>query len=222
MASVADTSGADVVALECASVTFAVLGRLLYGEPKSDRIAQLLEGDFFIEIPFGAASEQVITGQNLLEQWVLAAQTKSLPEVVAELNSEWLRLMVGYGEPEAPPWATYYFEKDPLIFGRKTLEVRSWYARYGLEIERKHHEPDDHLGLMLQFLAALILRQSEALQTGDYALAKELASEQHKFLTANVLPWVSHWRALVVDAAKNPFYPGLACLIDGSLKVYTA
>ncbi|MDR1184018.1 MAG: molecular chaperone TorD family protein [Coriobacteriales bacterium] len=214
-------SANQVEMLDHAAVTFAVLGLLLYQEPKASRIEGLLQDDFFARLPFAGDNPLVVEGQQELQAWVKAAVSHSVDESLAELKREWLRLLVGYGEPEAPPWAAYYYEKDPVIFGQKTLEVRRWYARYGLELERKYKEPDDHLGIMLQFLSTLIAKECETIRAGDSTTALEIAVDQEKFLKTNVTPWVGHWQALMTDAAKSPFYRGIALLIHGALQTYS-
>jgi TorA maturation chaperone TorD len=180
----------------------------------------LITEDFFDGVPFADDDAQTAEGLALLEQWRSDSMRTDLTSVTEALNREWLRLLVGFGEPLAPPWAAYYFEKDPIIFGAKTLEVRAWYTRYGIELERKYHEPDDHLGLMLQFLAMLITKESEAQKNGEQDEASRLLLDQHDFLEANLLPWVPHWQSLVASEAKSPFYAGLALLINGALRTY--
>jgi TorA maturation chaperone TorD len=207
--------------LEGAAATFAVLGMLLYQEPTKERISELLKDEFFSDIPFADDDAQIAEGCVMLDAWAHEAAERDLTDVVTDLNREWLRLLVGYGEPKAPPWAAYYFEKDPVIFGSKTLEVRHWYARYGLELERKYHEPDDHLGLMLQFLALLISKENEAQKTDDVETARHYQQEQKNFLEQNLLSWVPHWQTLMTDEARNPFYRGLALLINGTLRTFS-
>jgi TorA maturation chaperone TorD len=211
----------QVQLLDGAAVTFAVLGMLLYQEPTEERMHRLMEDGLFSSIPFADDDPHIAEGIALLDAWVRESASRELAEVVADLNREWLRLLVGYGEPEAPPWAAYYFEKDPLIFGSKTLEVRRWYARYGLELERKYHEPDDHLGLMLQFLALLISKECDAWKTDDIDAIERYRQEQRNFLEQNILPWIPHWQALVDHKARNPFYRGLALLISGTLQTFS-
>ncbi|MDR3053026.1 MAG: molecular chaperone TorD family protein [Coriobacteriales bacterium] len=206
--------------LDEAAVTFAALGMLLYQEPTPERTALLIDEDFFAGVPFADDDPQTAQGLTLLKRWTDEARELDLIGVTSELKREWLRLLVGFGEPLAPPWAAYYFEKDPVIFGSKTLEVRSWYTRYGLELERKYHEPDDHLGLMLQFLALLITRESEAHKADDLGEVARLMQEQHDFFEAALLPWVPHWQTLVAAEAKSLFYAGLALLIEGALRTY--
>ncbi|MFR1639199.1 MAG: molecular chaperone [Eggerthellaceae bacterium] len=85
------------------------------------------------------------------------------------LKREWFRLFVGAGAPDAPCWESYYTEPNSQMFGERTLEVRAAYRRHGLQIERLHAEPDDHLGLMLGFMAHLCGAEADAL-AGDSAL----------------------------------------------------
>jgi TorA maturation chaperone TorD len=137
---------------------------------------------------------------------------------VAELNRTWLRVLIGYGSPEAPCWAAYYFEKDPVVMGRKTLEVRELYARYGLQIEHKYHEPDDHLGLMLQFLAHLLELQAGLSGSASDPASPEPIHDARLLLARDILPWLPQWTAAMRAALSSGFYLGLAYLIQGTLE----
>ena len=82
-------------------------------------------------------------------------ESPAFAEAVAELRREWLRLFVGLGTPEASCLESFYVEPNSHMFGKNVIAVREAYRRHGLEIERLHREPDDHLGLMLGFLSRL-------------------------------------------------------------------
>jgi len=218
------TSIDDRVFLEHAAVTFSALGAVLYREPDEASVGELLESGFFEDIPFAGDNAQVREGIALLGQWASGVREEDFAGAVVGLRCEWLRLFVGIHVPQAPAWATFYFEKDPLIFGRKTLEVRQWYARYGLQIERKHKEPDDHLGLMLQFLATVITQEADALRSGDQDAAACLRADEQQFVASALQPWVGRWQELVAAGCKEDggtFYPGLALLIVGALQVFS-
>jgi TorA maturation chaperone TorD len=203
-----------------AAVTFAALGLLIYREPVPEDIAKLLADDYFSALPFANDNQNVACGLEMLRAWAKDARTRDLAELTCELGREWLRLLVGYGEPKAPPWAAYYSEKDPVIFGQKTLAVREWYRRHDLQLEHKYREPDDHLGIMLQFLAKLIWLELDALERSDAELAQQLAEEQQLFIRENLSTWVPHWQQLLAQSARSPFYNGLSLLIVGSLEGY--
>ena len=106
----------------------------------------------------------------------LLAASPAFVERVDALRREWLRLFVGLGTPEASCLESFYVEPNSHMFGQNTLAVRAAYKRHGLQVERLHAEPDDHLGLMLGFVAHLIAAERAALETGDavwhYAVAK--------------------------------------------------
>jgi TorA maturation chaperone TorD len=178
--------------------------------------------NLFTNIPFAADNLLVLEGKRLLIEWQIANANRRAQVIADDLAREWLRLLVGFGEPIAPPWASYYLAKDPVIFSQKTLAVRQFYERHGLKLARKHQEPDDHLGLMLQFLAIVIRKEALALEAGDSALVVALQEEQAKFLHDYVLPWITLWQDRIATEAKDSFYNGLALLIVGALQDYAA
>ncbi|MCL2808360.1 MAG: molecular chaperone TorD family protein [Coriobacteriia bacterium] len=216
--------GNRIVFLEDIALLLAVLGVLIYEEPSSERLEILLEEGFFTDTPFSAEqytgdAPEMSEGLDLLNEWSKQAAAAGLEATVSDLASEWARLLVGIGTPVAPPWASFYLERDSLLFSKSTLEVREWYARYGLELERKHREPDDHLGLMLQFLSMLVSRECDALKAEDTASATELMREQETFLNEFISPWISLWQQRVASDERSTFYRGLSLLIGGMLSL---
>ena len=67
-------------------------------------------------------------------------------------RSDYMALFVGPGTPLAPPWESVCRHKDEaLVFQKETLEVRAAYRELGLQVEKLHHEPDDHIAYELEF-----------------------------------------------------------------------
>ena len=100
------------------------------------------------------------------------------------------------------------------------IAVREAYRRHGLEIERLHREPDDHLGLMLGFLSRLMAEEREAVEAGDMQQGAALADEQDAFLTEHVLPWLAPWRYAVEKYARTDFYRGVGAFVFGLIACY--
>ena len=96
-----------------------------------------------------------------------------------------------------------YTEPEATMRGRSTLAVRAAYRAWGLEFERKAHEPEDALGLMLAFCSFLMEREIKALEEGDEATAAKAASSLEAFMAEHMLPWASAWRFLVQNHAKT-------------------
>ena len=115
------------------------------------------------------------------------------PVDTEKLEQDYLRLFVGLGTPLAPPWESAWASDARLLFQRETLDVRYWYRSAGLEISGLHAEPDDHIGLELEFIGRL-------LEQGDTDAAERFAAEHPR-------AWASRWCDAVQQHATLPFYP---------------
>lgn len=141
-------------------------------------------------------------------------------ERVGALQREWLRLFAGVGAPEASCLESFYVEPNRHMFGKSTLAVREAYRAHGLQIERLHSEPDDHLGLMLGFVSHLVDEELAALETEDAAAAETAARDQERFLVEHVLPWLAVWRYLVKTHATSDYYLGAGDFVFGLVSRY--
>lgn len=108
------------------------------------------------------------------------------------------RLFVGPAKKAARPWGSVYTDRDQVIFGFSTLELREWLRKNGIQVRRgESEEPEDHIGTMLELMAWLADNRPELL--GDYL--------QHHLLT-----WAPHFLALMQDVTTDAFFAGLAAL----------
>jgi TorA maturation chaperone TorD len=98
-----------------------------------------------------------------------------------------------------------------------TLEVRGFYERFGLVSERKEQEPEDHIGLELEFMACLCDRHGECLCKGDVPEAAMTVQAQRDFLDGHLLRWVSPFCEAIDRCAWTDFFRGLARLTEGFL-----
>lgn len=121
-----------------------------------------------------------------------------------DLYWEYRRLFVGPQAKAAPPWGSVYLDKDQVIFGASTMELRDWLARHGIGIQKGNSDdPEDHIGTML--LTMSYIAQHER------AILKE-------FLRDHLLTWSGHFLERVEAKSSHDFYRGLARLTRLSLK----
>jgi TorA maturation chaperone TorD len=196
---------------------FNMLGRIFYTYPTPDERAwlqSLIDQDIFSEVPFAAENKLTKAGLKLLQNW--AAQGLS-DESFKTLQADYTRLFIGLGEGFAAPWESVYFSVDRLTFQEKTLEVRNWYRRFGLEAEKIHQEPDDHLGLELLFLSHLASLGLQALGEQDQARFDECWAAQREFTRQHLGAWALPWCSMVEANASTDFYKGLASLTSGAV-----
>lgn len=160
-----------------------------------------------------------VDSATLVDPTALAA-SPLFGERVGALRREWLRLFAGVGTPEASCLESFYVEPNRHMFGKSTLAVREAYRAHGLQIERLHSEPDDHLGLMLGFVSHLVGEELEALERGDAPAAEAAVRDQEQFLVEHVLPWLAVWRYLVASHATSDYYLGTGDFVFGLVSRY--
>ena len=120
-----------------------------------------------------------------------------------DLVWEYRRLFVGPAVKPAPPWGSVYTDRECVVFGASTLELRRWMREQGIERTTDDRTPEDHIGLMLALMAWIARNRPEALV---------------EYLRSHLLTWSSHFLEELADAAEHPFYQGLARLTETSLE----
>lgn len=115
-------------------------------------------------------------------------------------------------DPLAPPWESVWRERDRLLFGEKTAEIAQIYADWGMEIQGEGHNPQDHLGLELGFLAYLM----ECIQGNVFSNSgmSPLAAARH-LLEDHILQFAPHMLKEAERQASSIYYKQMCrnCLI---------
>lgn len=120
-----------------------------------------------------------------------------------DLIWEYRRLFVGPGHLVAPPWGSVYTDRDCVIFGESTLDLRRWMRENRIKVAEDKGEPEDHIGTMLSLMAWV------AEHKGDLLPA---------YLREHLLTWAPHYLGILECEAVHPFYRGLAQLTRESLE----
>jgi TorA maturation chaperone TorD len=201
------------------AMVFDLLGRILYNEPTVEELESLATAEPFNSIPFGADNEESQLGLGLLCQWQNRNKDKLDTGEFERLKKDYFYLFQGVGVPLATIWESVYFTKDRTIFSARTLQVREWYRRYSLQAELKNREPDDHLGLELQFVSHLASLAASAVRDKNAKRMREILADQHKFIEDHPFAWVNLWCDAVQRNAETDFFKGIAYLSYGVLKV---
>ncbi len=188
-----------------------------------DRVAFIGEtlGPFYLEDPVKGNAGNLFAAFQALDVSAAAAEWPFVDEAQAEsalammheglaagsddedLMWEYRRLFIGPGEKPAPPWGSVYTDRECVIFGAATLELRQWMREQGIERHMSGDEPEDHIGFMLLLMAWISRHRPEALED---------------FLRIHMLTWTSHFLDELSEAARHPFYEGLAILTKESLE----
>lgn len=196
----------------------SMLSRFFYISPQKEWLQTLIDEEVFAESPFGSGQSDVDAGFALLQEWS-AENAGGLSQAAFDaIETDYMHLFVGPKKIFAPPWESFYRNKDHLLFQKETLQVRNWYRRFGLEVERLYNEPDDHLGIEFSFLAHLAKLALHALESGDQPRFSKLINVQLDFIRTHMSRWVPGWAVDVEANARTPFYMGLAQMACGVLE----
>ena len=202
--------------LEEGALLFTLLGRTLHGLPDRAFLSELVRQRVFEEIPF-LSPDSAEPARKLLMQWTECCEEHLSDGDFENIKAEYTRLFVGFRRVIAPLWESVYFNRDRMVFQQQTFQVRAMYTKYGLEVDAKGHEPDDHLSYELLFIARLFDICAEHLRKGEDALFNENLSDLRSFILCHPLTWVPKWNKLVQKEASTDFYRGYALLVESSL-----
>ncbi|MGE4266760.1 MAG: molecular chaperone [Deferribacterales bacterium] len=180
---------------------FNVIGMLLQNEPSLDIVKLVKSEDIFSEVPFGTENTSVSGGQSDMLEWL---ETASLTELTLDARSDYMSLLVGTNKIFAAPWSSCYLTRKRMTFQEKTLEIRDIYRSHGLEVIKKNTEPDDHIGIELEFIS--------------YLLSKNDVESATDFARKHVNPWIHLWSKDVVKHAATGYYRGLALMAAGGVE----
>ena len=159
---------------------------------------------FFLQDPLTgtAAAEWPFVDAEAAEG-PLALMAQGAADTAENLAHEYRRLFVGPAHKAAPPWGSVYTDRECVMFGESTLELRRWMHEHGLVAPEGTRTPEDHIGLLLGLMAQL---------------AQTAPAELDGFMAQHLLTWSHHFLALMAQEAQHPFYQGLAQLTDASLE----
>ncbi|MVT05082.1 DMSO reductase maturation protein DsmD [Enterobacter sp. 10-1] len=162
---------------------------------------------------FAPQSEQAAPLVNALRdgswqsQWPYTVPA-TLVARFAEENDEplaeaWQRLFIGPWALPAPPWGSVWLDKENVLFGDSTLELREWMRLNGIARAAQNNEPEDSFGTLL-LLAAWLCESGQ-----DEAFSQLLAR--------HLLPWSGRFLEVFVSEAGHPFYQALGQLSQATL-----
>ena len=195
---------------------FELLGKILFTELDRDWLQSLIDEDVFAESPFGESQAEVQRGLEYLQAWSRENKSGISKEAFLDVQVDCTKMFYGFGKVLVPMWESVYFSEERMLFQAETLQVRSWYRQFGLESEKLHQEPDDHIGLELAFLAHLAFLGLQALEQNDEAGFQQALEAQRRFFHEHLSAWILRWCFLVEKYARTDFYRGLASLTRGA------
>ena len=134
-------------------------------------------------------------------------------ERLDRVREEYTRLFIGPDKLIAAPWESVYTTKERALFQESTLDVRGWFRRFGYVAGGYPNYPDDHISLMMDFLARTSQMADEQLALGEVKACAAILGDQAEFERVHMLNWLYNYAKDMQLSASNFFYPQLAVAI---------
>lgn len=188
----------DIVGLDRRAAALTVLSRLLLAAPAEDVLGALRDPDQLATWPVPEGADEGLA--------LLAGSREGADEVRIDHQ----RLFGGAGPAKANPFESVHRSEEGLKFDEQTVQVRAAYRELGLQAPRLHKEPDDHIGLELEFMATAYLRAADLLEEGEPA--DDVLAAAGRFNREHLQQWAPQLFDLVVERAETDFYRGVGHL----------
>lgn len=202
----------DVEEWDALAAAFGTLGRLHREPPDADMLDAI--SGLLDEWPLPDTEEARLGVQRL-------RRSRELGEDAEAIRRDHDRMYGVSATAEVPPYESVHRGTEGLVFDEQTLDVRAAYRTLGLTAPNLNREPDDHIGLELDFVAQAMLMAIDAVDAGTSDALVPVASAR-AFLRDHVLTWAPDMLRTLEARAGTEFIAGLALLSQGALKSATA
>jgi putative dimethyl sulfoxide reductase chaperone len=204
--------------LEARAFAYRLLANAFLAEPVRDQVAVLAAAGAVHAFPYAAESDLIAQGMAEVEAY-LADPATGTDAAFDALVWDYTRMFIGPGKLAAPPWESAYSNEERLLFQEQTLAVRQVFRSYGLVLATAPANPEDHIGLELDFMYHTCSLAMEQLKAGNVVALEQICRDQLAFLNEHLLAWAPDFAADVVASSQTGYYGGMARLLSGFLRV---
>lgn len=136
-----------------------------------------------------------------------------------ELTWEYNRLFVGPYHLPTPPYESVYRSVDGLMMQDTTIEVRKKYLAAGLQVMELNRNPDDHIGLELEYMYFQCDKGLGAIEKSQVSELRECILQQLDFLENHLLQWAPTLCQDISVQTRQPFFKHAGNFMTGYLKI---
>ena len=131
-----------------------------------------------------------------------------------ELAADFAQLFLLGGDDCAPPYASFYTQKDKQLFGKPAEVMHEFLDRHDLALHPDFKEPKDHISVYFMVMSLWIDNSADE-AAASQASIETSAGEQATFLQTALLTWLPQFAARVQNIRPvTDVYPALVTLAD--------
>lgn len=204
--------------LEIRLFYYSFLKSVFLSEPTKELLKLILQDDMIDKMPFKEESKLIKEGYEEISDFFSNKDVLS-DENFEELHWDYTRMFIGPYKLPAPPWESAYLNEERLLFQKETMEVRDMYIKYSFIPENYLYEPDDHIGLELDFMSKLIELSIGAYEKSDEEKFLKVIKDEEFFLNNHLLKWCNVFCEDIINNSNTNFYKGIAKVLSGYLEL---
>ena len=196
---------------EARANVYRFLSGLYNAPPTPDTVGAMAEGEFaqHLEHVFGQSAGRM---KHFLREF--AGDEASYRALKLEYDA----LFRVPGERYTRPYEAVHRDSqtvggrpaDGMVRGPATAAVQRFYSQAGAAISEEFKELPDFVGLELEFMRFLCVREAEGWEQGDVDVASRYRGWQQRFLSEHLARWVGDFCGELAARAESDFYRGLA------------
>ena len=202
----------DAYQLEDLAAAFTVLGRLHQQSPDEESLASLHS-----LLPDWPLPSTPSTSQGLAHLRVSQEESES----AAAIRADHARLYGYTAVATVSPYESVHRGRDGLVFDEQTLQVRDAYRSISLRAPQYNREPDDHIGLELDFMAQSCVKALDALGLESVSDAQRYVAVGQTFFAEHLTQWAPDMLDKATAMADTQFMKGICQLTVGAMEQYS-
>jgi TorA-specific chaperone len=157
------------------------------------------------------------TEEGVLSDFFATLKDADLEQLRVDLAAEYAALFLNMSPHPVPPYESVYTSDLHLLMQEAHRLVLAEYACAGFRKDERFKDPDDHIAVEFEFMAALAERSCAAFDAGATSEAHELLEWQCRFFEEHIQNWVYRFCDDLERQAHTTFYRGLASLTRNCL-----
>jgi len=159
---------------------------------------------------------EIALGAAKMQAFLKGTQELDARDLAEKLGIDRTRLYRGVS-PEGgpvPPYQALWVEKEGDLAAVLKRICRA-YAEGGFSFRNGVHERVDYIGIQLDYLEQLVLKEISARESGEEPAIQEALNHQRTFLLEHVGQWVPRFVSSALTYARTDFYKGHLHMLNG-------
>lgn len=190
---------------------YSLLHQLIGAEPTMEMLEAAVGKESFQVISLFEGEEN--TAALMLKEALLPLRQMDR-SILDRIRQEYTDLFIGPRELIAPPWESVYLTRERALFQASTLAVRQWYQQHGFLPAGYPRHPDDHISLMMHFLALLSGEALACFREDRFDAYQNNLESQKLFIENHLMNWLPRYAKDMKQAETALLYPQLAAALS--------